>query len=156
MTASRPRFDADDLAVTHDELEPVRVEPVADPYFDAPRGHPLAPETRDVHDRLSALEAALPSAAVNALWIRRIAKLGASMLGLGGAFLAWALYTARAKGDADATSREREAERRWLVESVRALDRAVSEVRGELRARNPIGMLPLIGPPNEPKEPNAP
>ena len=150
MTTGRPP-PSSDLADTIDEADQPRPERVVDPFVDAPPDDPRAPRNVDMHDRVSALEAAMPSAFENARWIRRGVKVGAALIGLAGAVLIYALAFARASGDADATARERELQRQADHALLLEIARHVSEIRGELRARNPIGMVPLKGPP--PQEP---
>lgn len=167
----RPR----DEAVTHalpawDELQgrrpvssPALAPPVLDPYFDAPPEDPRNHTNVDLAGRVGALEAALPSAASNARYVRWGVRVGGGLLGLGVAILTWALATARAGGDATATAREREAERVRIRDTVQLLLERDARRQGQLdslldalRSRFPIGAVPLLGPPTNPDPTGSP
>lgn len=130
MTSRIPRHDLSDLAVSDDaaptlDNEPVGFargsadrSPIVDPYFDAGKDDPEAPQNVDLAARVTALERADKRKARR----KTFAQVALGVLaGSGASILVWALARADANGDARATAREREAERVWMRESVRLL-----------------------------------
>jgi hypothetical protein len=118
-------------------------------YYDRGRNDADAVRNVDLDARVSALEAALPSAATNARWIKRGVVAIGSAAGLGAAVFVYVLAFADARGAA----REREAIR--AADHTTILGLVVSDaVQAEqLRAitatlaRYPIGFAPVQGPP---------
>lgn len=125
-------------------------ELVLDPLLDAPPDDPRAPQNRDIADRLAALEKSRDIKFRRRTW----AGLALSFLaGSGAAILAWALARADANGDARATGREREAERRWIVDTVRAMERRDALQQGQIDAITERMRYPMVGPPTAPRTP---
>ena len=89
-------------------------------------------------------------------WLRRAVWVLGAMLGLAGGVFTYVIAFARDSGEATATAREREAQRKEDHQILLELRGIVSEIRGEMRARNPLGMVPLKGPPPDPAPQDAP
>lgn len=143
--------------------------PDHEPYFDAEPGSGDAPSERDLHGRMTLLEQqrnadarrhhALAErveevhgvASEGRIWVRRGVKALGALGGLAGAALIYLLAFARASGDATATAREREAQRKEDHSLLLELRGLVGEVVGELRARRgSIGVVPILGPTPDP------
>ena len=143
--------------------------PDYEPIFDAEPGSGDAPSERDLHGRLTLIEQqhravdrrhhALAErveevhavASEGRVWVRRGVKVLGGIGGLAGAALIYLLAFARASGDATATAREREAQRREDHSLLLELRGLVGEVVGELRARRgSIGVVPILGPTPDP------
>ena len=132
-------------------FKPIGV-PDREPYYDAAPDEPDAPVNVDLDARVTALESAMPSHAMNAKLVGWGIKIGGGLLGLGTAIFLWVLAAADAKGEARATARARESQRLEDHGLLLELRTIVGEIRGELRARNPIGMVPRLGPPPAPQQ----
>lgn len=172
----RPRRDSTGpvprLAVGSDDHDRVGLD--AD-YYDRDADDPRTPRNRDLSDRMSALErrqdvdgqrlaVAEQHVATTSLWTRRGVKALSLLAGMAGAAFAWALTCARADGDAEATERAREADRVWLLRTVRddviprlaVLSARIDGLTETLRLYFPAGALrvhgpmPPIPPPGEP------
>lgn len=180
MTTGRRPTLPPDLADTLDEapahvdrtpsgrIKPAGV-PDREPYYDAAPEDADAPANVDLHGRLTLIEQqhravdrrqhALAErveevhavASEGRVWVRRGVKVLGGLGGLAGAALIYLLAFARASGDATATAREREAQRREDHSLLLELRGLVSEVVGELRARRgSIGVVPILGPVPDP------
>lgn len=166
MLPGRPPIsDYDDTLDEIDQSPPIRgrtnpgAERVVDAFIDAPPDDPRAPRNVDLHDRITALELALPSAETNARWIRHGVKALSGLLGLGAAVLVYALSLSRSAGDATGEKRARDIERaRYigiideLVRDVARHDGTIHSLLEAIRSRYPIGAQPLLGPPPQPPQ----
>ena len=158
---------------SHDKTPSGRIKPAGvpdrEPYFDAAPDEHDAPANVDLHGRMTLLEQqrnadarrhhALAErveevhgvASEGRIWVRRGVKVLGALGGLAGAALIYLLAFARASGDATATAREREAQRKEDHSLLLELRGLVGEVVGELRARRgSIGVVPILGPTPDP------
>jgi hypothetical protein len=157
----------------HDKTPSGRIKPAGipdrEPYYDAAPEDADAPANVDLHGRMTLLEQqrnadarrhhALAErveevhgvASEGRVWVRRGVKVLGALGGLAGAALIYLLAFARASGDATATAREREAQRKEDHSLLLELRGLVGEVVGELRARRgSIGVVPILGPTPDP------
>lgn len=153
MPGRAPRHDVDDLAVTHDELAPVDTRPPVEleavdrarldaAFFDR------EPRTGDLEARVTALEVDARRKSLLRTWAERALMY---LAGSATIALAWVLARADANGDARATAREREAERVWLRDTVRVLERRDAIQQGQIDALLERLRYPMQGPPVAPR-----
>ncbi len=128
-----------------DPIEGDRAEADA-AFFDVAPDDPRAPQRRDLTERVTLLE----QGAKRKRWAERIVSF---LTGSALAVLVWALAKADANGDARATARALADERKWLVDTVRALERNAAKLEGQLenvldRLRYPMQGPPVAPPPS--------
>ena len=166
----------------HDRTPSGRIKPAGvpdrEPFFDAAPEDRDAPANVDLHGRLSLLEQLRHDADArhkaladrikevhdlaerSGTWNRRIVYALSGLAGVAGTALVFAFTLTRASGDAAGEKRARDIERaRYialidrLVVDVSRHDGILSSLVDAVRARYPVGALPLIGPPPAPSEP---
>lgn len=131
-----------------DAPTPIEI-PVQDrDYYDRPPGDPREPRTRDLEARVATLEQADKVRASKRTWSQRAL---AFLLGSGLTVAAWIVTRAEERADAKATAREREDERRWLIDTVRVLERRDALQQGQLDSITDRLRYPMHGPPTAPQ-----